>query len=657
MKNARETPRRRGRAAAAPRRAPGRPRRARLTRPAPRDLTPVVGGNLRRLRGQRGLSLERLSQALGRLARHARPDRARARAPPPSTCSGRSPPRSASRSRRSSPRGRTGSVHVLRAEQAKLLTSHDGSFTSRALFPFDEPRRVEFYELRLAPGGVEQADAHNPGTIENLVVAKGAVEIEVGGAQGDCSAPGDAMVFEADVPHVYRSRADGESVMYLVMTYADTVGWRTPSTGSPRRGTAPRPRPRETFRAAPTRGGAAAAQDRRADRRARPRHRRAGRGGEPRGARARRAALLAPARARRSTRARSPRSSPRSTASRAWTSPAPPSRSTLLELVPRAVAEGDLILPLSQDGGRHPPRHGAPVRRPRRRGGALRHRARGLAVRRRAARRSSRAIAEAYEARARGAEPAGAGRVRRRADADTSPATSLPGGAEERRGSRASSSRTPEIVIEVETGELPPPARERGAPLVLVVDDEPEIRQLVERMLELEGLRRRARRRRRGGARPGRPRSSRTSSCSTRCSRRSTASRPAGASRRRAHPPRPGHHDDRHLPRLALRPGRARHLRRRGLRREAVPARRPPRRASRRRCCPAPTAPAPAPTPGGRRALPPSWRAARSCSPPGTRREAIAVLSEAVRTDPALGRRPVPARPGAARRGRRSSAR
>ena len=116
-----------------------------------------------------------------------------------------------------------GGVHVLRAEQAKLLTSHDGSFTSRALFPFDEPRRVEFYELRLAPGGVERADAHNPGTTENLVVAKGAVEFEVEGKKEQLSA-GDAMVFEADVPHVYRSKADGESIMYLVMTYADTVG-------------------------------------------------------------------------------------------------------------------------------------------------------------------------------------------------------------------------------------------------------------------------------------------------------------------------------------------------------------------------------------------------------------------------------------------------
>jgi transcriptional regulator with XRE-family HTH domain len=113
--------------------------------------------------------------------------------------------------------------HVLRADQAKRLASSDGSFASRALFPFDEPRRVEFYELRMAAGGVERADPHPPGTVENLVVARGTVDIESGGATHSLQA-GDAVVFEADTPHVYRNAGTGEAVMYLVMTYAEAVG-------------------------------------------------------------------------------------------------------------------------------------------------------------------------------------------------------------------------------------------------------------------------------------------------------------------------------------------------------------------------------------------------------------------------------------------------
>lgn len=186
------------------------------------DLAPVVGRNLRRLRTERGLSLEKLAQASGvsramlgqvELGQSAPTINvlwkiARAVDVPFSALITTS---------------QTTGVKVLRAEQAKRLLSSDGSFLSRALFPFDEPRRVEFYELKLMPKGVEKAEAHAPGTTENLVVAKGAVTIEVGGQKHELGT-GDAILFEADKPHVYRNTASGESVLYLVMTYAEQVG-------------------------------------------------------------------------------------------------------------------------------------------------------------------------------------------------------------------------------------------------------------------------------------------------------------------------------------------------------------------------------------------------------------------------------------------------
>ena len=37
------------------------------------------------------------------------------------------------------------------------------------------------------------------------------------------SARGDAILFEADVPHAYRNPGEVETVMYLVMTYAEEM--------------------------------------------------------------------------------------------------------------------------------------------------------------------------------------------------------------------------------------------------------------------------------------------------------------------------------------------------------------------------------------------------------------------------------------------------
>ena len=193
-----------------------------LGTPAAEDLTPVVGGNLRRLRLRRGLSLERLARASG-VSRAMLSQVELGRSTPTINVVQRiaralEVPFTALLAERAA-RGPS----VLRRSEAKVLSSHDGAFTSRALFPFDGPRRVEFYELRLAEGAEERAGAHAPGTSENLVVSAGAVEIELAGAVTALAA-GDALVFQADAPHAYRNVGAGPAVLYLVMTYAEPVG-------------------------------------------------------------------------------------------------------------------------------------------------------------------------------------------------------------------------------------------------------------------------------------------------------------------------------------------------------------------------------------------------------------------------------------------------
>ncbi len=107
---------------------------------------------------------------------------------------------------------------VMRASTARVLTSHDGAFVSRALSPMDQLRVVEFYELHLAPTSVERADAHPTGTTENLVVVGGALSLVIAGDRHRLGV-GDAILFEADVPHEYHNEHTEPLHMFLVMTY------------------------------------------------------------------------------------------------------------------------------------------------------------------------------------------------------------------------------------------------------------------------------------------------------------------------------------------------------------------------------------------------------------------------------------------------------
>ncbi len=109
-------------------------------------------------------------------------------------------------------------LRVLRRADARVLSSADGRFTSRALFPLGEPHSAEFYELTLAPHSYEEADAHRRGTTENLVVTAGRLQLDVGG-RSVAMGPGDAVLFRADVPHRYANLGAEPCVMYLVITY------------------------------------------------------------------------------------------------------------------------------------------------------------------------------------------------------------------------------------------------------------------------------------------------------------------------------------------------------------------------------------------------------------------------------------------------------
>lgn len=187
------------------------------------DLAALVAGRLAELRRQRQLSLEALARASGV-----------SRAMLWQIEQGRSAPTLKVLARIAGSldvplvdllhgvRGRQ--TEVLRAGDAKQLVSADGRYVTRALFPFSGAHAVEFYEIRLLPGAEERAEPHAAGTIENLVVSAGRVEIVVAGSVHPLET-GDAIHFRADQAHAYRNPGQEPAQLYLVMVYAGQLNY------------------------------------------------------------------------------------------------------------------------------------------------------------------------------------------------------------------------------------------------------------------------------------------------------------------------------------------------------------------------------------------------------------------------------------------------
>jgi rhodanese-related sulfurtransferase/transcriptional regulator with XRE-family HTH domain len=177
----------------------------------------VVGANLRALRSQRKLSLDALAELTG-VSRTVLGQIELGRTPPSVSVVWKiarafDVPFSALLATTEST-----ATSVLRAAQAKRLVSPDGRFSSRALYPLGDRPAVEFYELYLGPHSREDAQPHQPGTRENLIVTTGRLELTVGDVRYEL-AKGDAIVFGADVAHAYVNPSSEECWMYLVMTY------------------------------------------------------------------------------------------------------------------------------------------------------------------------------------------------------------------------------------------------------------------------------------------------------------------------------------------------------------------------------------------------------------------------------------------------------
>jgi mannose-6-phosphate isomerase-like protein (cupin superfamily) len=109
-------------------------------------------------------------------------------------------------------------IEVVRADDRSTHFRSDKDCRIRTLSPLHLEKDVEFYEIRLRPGGALRSAPHFAGTREILTVHQGTVRITSGGGTQDLTA-GDSAHYPADVPHEIVNTGREPVIAYLVDLY------------------------------------------------------------------------------------------------------------------------------------------------------------------------------------------------------------------------------------------------------------------------------------------------------------------------------------------------------------------------------------------------------------------------------------------------------
>jgi len=186
---------------------------------SPEAINENLGKRVKKLRADRGWSLEELANASG-VSRSMLSEIEREKANPTLTVTFRiarafgltlqeiieSAEASASK------------IQVIRASDRAQVYRSDKQCEIRTLSPINLEKDVEFYEVTLKPGGALRSQPHFEGTREFLTVEEGTVRIE-SDHDTDSLTKGDSGTYRADVPHAIVNTGKGAAVVFLVVIY------------------------------------------------------------------------------------------------------------------------------------------------------------------------------------------------------------------------------------------------------------------------------------------------------------------------------------------------------------------------------------------------------------------------------------------------------
>ena len=177
-----------------------------------------LGRRVKKLRGDRGWSLEELASASG-VSRSMLSEIERERANPTLSVTYRiARAFGLALQELIESADSASSIQLIRADDRAQIFRSDKQCQIRTLSPLNLEKDVEFYELRLPVGGALRSQAHVDGTREFLTVEEGTVNLESGNSS-EALAKGDSATYRADVAHAIVNSGKRDAVLFLVVIY------------------------------------------------------------------------------------------------------------------------------------------------------------------------------------------------------------------------------------------------------------------------------------------------------------------------------------------------------------------------------------------------------------------------------------------------------
>jgi len=91
-------------------------------------------------------------------------------------------------------------IELVGETEMPEIRNRDRSCRLRILSPPTLAGAIEWYELKILPGGALQSEPHSPGTMKHLTALSDALEVTSGAAR-QALRRGDTARYRADVPH------------------------------------------------------------------------------------------------------------------------------------------------------------------------------------------------------------------------------------------------------------------------------------------------------------------------------------------------------------------------------------------------------------------------------------------------------------------------